>query len=162
MNHLLRRVFSGLTVCAWLLLGASGPASASTTPIFEYVDTIFGPADAESTPFTIAAPGTYMAKLTDLTFFPGASFGTVALGISTSSQLFGSTFLVSPSANDSAWFTFTATPGKYFSNVLATCAGLCTYGVEITAVVPVPPAVLLFGSGLIGMVMVGRRRSNAR
>lgn len=161
MNRFLPRVISGMAVCAWLLLGASSPLSASTTPIFDQVGTIVGPADAESMPFTIAAPGSYMATITDLTFFPGASFGTVALGISTSSHLFGSTFLVSPSANDSASFTFTATPGKYFSNVVATCAGLCSYGVEITAV-PLPPAILLFGSGIIGMIMICRRRSNAR
>lgn len=161
INHLLRRVISGMTVCVWLLLGASGPANASSTPIFEYVDTIIGPWDEVSTSFTIAAPGTYVAKLTDLTFFPNSSFGDVALGIMTSSQVFGSTSLNTPNVNDSDSFMFTATPGTYLSYVLATCTGLCTYGVEITAV-PVPAAVLLFGSGLIGLVMVGRRRSNVR
>ncbi|MGA9030936.1 MAG: hypothetical protein WB402_00220 [Sulfuricaulis sp.] len=157
----MKRFFSSfiikISACLWLLLGASNLANASTVPVFEYVDTIIGPAAGESTSFTIAAPGSYIATITDLTFFPGSSFGTVALGISTSLHLFGSTALVSPSANDSASFPFTATPGKYFSNVVGTCTGLCSYGVEITAV-PLPPAILLFGSGIFGLMLISRRK----
>jgi hypothetical protein len=147
-----------IIACLWLFAGAGNPANASTTPVLDYVGTIVGPAAGESTSFTIAAAGSYTATLTDLTFFPGASFGTIALGISTSSHLFGSTFLVSPSANDSASFTFTASPGKYFSNVAATCTGLCSYGISITAV-PLPPAIFLFGSSIIGLMLIARRKS---
>lgn len=157
MERLFSPVAFRIIACLSLLLGASNPANASTVPVFEYVGTIIGPASSESTSFTIVAPGSYMATLTDLTFFPGASFGTVALGVSTSSHLFGSTFLVSPSANDSASFTFTASAGKYFSNVAATCTGLCSYGISITAV-PLPPAIFLFVSSIFGLMLIARRK----
>jgi len=160
MNHLFPPVIIRISACLWLLLGASNLANASIAPVFEYVDTIIGPAAGESTSFTITTPGSYWATITDLTFFPGSSFDGVALGISTSSQLLGSTFLNGPSPNDSASFLFTASPGKYFSNVVAMCTGLCTFGVSITAV-PLPPAAWLFGAGLLGLVGVARRKTRA-
>ena len=159
MNRLLLHVVSKTIVSAWLLVGASNLSHASIVPVFEQVGTIIGPAAGESTPFTIVSSGSYLARITDLTFFPGSSFDAVALGISTSSRLLGSTFLVTPSTNDSASFVFVATPGKYFSNVVATCTGICSYGVAIMAV-PLPPAIGLFSIGIAGLAMVRRRRVN--
>ena len=158
MNRLLPRVVGKIIVGAWLLVGAANPSNATMMPVFEHVGTIIGPVAGESTPFTIASPGSYLATITDLTFFPGSSFDAVALGISTSSRLLGSAFLVTPSTNDSASFVFAATPGKYFSNVVAKCTGICSYGVAIMAV-PLPPAIGLFGIGIAGLAMVRRRRT---
>ena len=157
MNRLLLHVISKTMVCVWLLIGASNLSIASIAPVFEHVGAIIRPAAGESTPFTIASSGSYLATITDLTFFPGSSFDAVALGISTSSRLLGSAFLVTPSTNDSASFIFAATPGKYFSNVVATCSGICSYGVAIMAV-PLPPAMGLFSIGIAGLAMVRRRR----
>ena len=156
MNRILLHKSSRIIACAWLLIGISRLSSAGSVPVFEQVGTLAGPSSSESTPFTITASGTYLARITDLTFFPGSAFDTVALGISTSTQLLGYTFLINPSTNDSTSFTFSATPGKYFSNVLATCSGLCTYGVNITTI-PIPPAITLFSIGLVGLVLIGRR-----
>jgi hypothetical protein len=149
-----------IIICSWLIFGINNLSSAASLPVFEQVGTIIGPASGQSTEFTIAAPGSYLARITDLTFFPGSSFNTVALGISTSSLLLGSTFLVGPHTNDSASFIFSATPGKYFSSVVATCDGICSYGVNITAV-PIPPAIGLFGLGLAGLALISRRRQKS-
>jgi hypothetical protein len=161
MSRLSRQFISKSIVCIWLLAGASNLSYASTAPVFEQVGTIIGPAGGESTPFTIAASGDYLARITDLTFFPGSTFDAVALGISTSTRLLGSAFLVTPSPNDSTSFIFSATPGKYFSNVVATCTGICSYGVAIMAV-PLPPAIGLFSIGIVGLAMVRRRRVRVR
>ena len=149
-----------IIICSWLLFGVNTLSNAASLPVFEQVGTIIGPASSESTPFTIIESGSYLARITDLTFFPGSSFNTVALGISTSSFLLGSTFLVDPNTNDFASFIFSATPGKYFSSVLATCDGICSYGVNITAI-PIPPAIGLFSLGLAGLVLISRRRQKS-
>jgi hypothetical protein len=103
-----------IIICSWLLFGVNTLSSAASLPVFEQVGTIIGPASSESTPFTITESGSYLARITDLTFFPGSSFNTVALGISTSSLLLGSTFLVDPNTNDFASFIFSATPEIFF------------------------------------------------
>ena len=152
---LLRRILV-IFIYGGLVLGAHSQSIAA--PVYEEVGTIVGPAGGQSNSFMISATGSYLAKITDLTFFPGSSFDIVALGISTNSLLLGSTFLVSPSTNDSASFIFSAVPGKYFSNVAATCNGICSFGVDIMAV-PLPPALGLFSLGLLGLVLISRRLS---
>ncbi len=62
---------------------------------------------------------------------------------------------------------FEATPGTYFANLVTLASELTapasdtpinvgSFGVEVTAV-PLPPAVVLFGSALVGLVGLGRR-----
>ena len=151
---------SKIIICSWLLFGLNSLSSAASLPVFEQVGTIIEPKFGESTPFTIAAPGSYVARITNLTFFPGSSFITVGLGVSTSSLLLGSKALSGPSTNASDSFIFSATPGKYFAIVAAECDGICSYGVNITAV-PIPPAIGLFGLGLAGLALISRRRQKS-
>ena len=59
-------------------------------------------------------------------------------------------------------FTFTGTPGvQYWANIVAqldspTAIGF--FGAEVS-LIPIPPSVLLLGSGLLGLVIMRRRRS---
>ena len=59
-------------------------------------------------------------------------------------------------------FTFDATPGNHFVSFFGSAGESDSmfgqYGIEISQVVPVPAAVWLFGSGLLGLVGIARRR----
>lgn len=112
--------------------------------------------------FSIDTAGTYKVTLTDFEFpNPLAEAG---LNITSATESFGS--LISAGS-----FTFDADPGNYYLSFFGSAPDLGQYGIEIAqfgivisppgevSTVPVPAAAWLFGSGLIGLVGVIRRKT---
>ena len=103
------------------------------------------------------APFTYMATLADLSEEPFFGFDFLFLSITTSTESLGSIF--GPGS-----FTFTAIPGEtYFANIFGTgggSTGAGLFGLEIAAV-PIPPAIWLFGTGILGLIAVARRKKRS-
>lgn len=99
------------------------------------------------------APYTYMATLSDLSEDPFFGFAFLYLSLTTSTDTVDS--ITGPGS-----FTFEAIPGEtYFANIFGTGGGTIgagLFGVEITAV-PVPPALLLLGSGLFALFALRKR-----
>lgn len=98
----------------------------------------------------------YIATLTDFEF-PVPMMNT-GMSVTTATDLLGS--LLAPGS-----FQFNATtPGNYFVSFFGfadvSAPGLGQYGIEISQV-PVPAAVWLFGSGLIGLIGISRRKKSA-
>lgn len=107
-------------------------------------DTVF------TTPFEISAAGTYKADLVDFEF-PYA-FDILSLGITQGLEPLGIGF-------GTGSFTFNvANPGTLQAHLAAIPGpgGMGLFGLRIMAV-PLPPAAILFFSGLFGLVFVGRR-----
>lgn len=107
--------------------------------------------------FEISEAGVYQAILTDFEF-PVAMAAT-GMDVTTTTSTLG--MLLAPGS-----FIFDATPGNYnvsfygfadaFSSALPSTK-LGQYGIEISKI-PVPPAVWLFCSGLLGLITVSRRK----
>lgn len=137
---------------AMLVLGISS-ARASTVVYddFDVVseDTVF------TTPFVVTRTGTYKAELVDFEY--PLAFDILSLGITQNAVPLGFGF-------DTGSFTFhVSTPGTLLAHLAAipVAGGTGTYALQIKAI-PVPPAVTLLFSGLIGFVAVGRRDSRAK
>ncbi|MEE9303900.1 MAG: hypothetical protein V3U84_08945 [Thiotrichaceae bacterium] len=110
--------------------------------------------------FSIVDAGKYLVQLTDFNF--PAPFAELGLSISTGTDLLGS-------IDGSGSFEFDAQPGNYFLSVFGvadTARMFSQYGVKISQLdgpvvsTPIPPAALLFGSGLIGLAGMSRKRFN--
>jgi hypothetical protein len=102
--------------------------------------------------FEISEAGSYKAILTDFKFpVPMVATG---MSVTTATNLLGS--LLAPGS-----FNFDATPGKYFVSFFGfadpSAPQLGQYGIDISQV-PIPPAVWLFGSGLLGFIGIARRK----
>ena len=143
------QIMIGMTV---LLLGISS-ARASTVVYDDFrvisQDTVF------TTPFEVASAGTYRAELVDFEY--PAPFDILALGITQDAMPLGFGF-------DTGSFTFhVATPGTLLAHLAAIplTGKMGTYALQIMAV-PIPPAGILLFSGLIGLVVVGRRDSRMK
>jgi len=98
----------------------------------------------------------YIATLTDFEF-PVPMMNT-GMSVTTATDLLGS--LLAPGS-----FQFNATtPGNYFVSFFGfadvSAPQLGQYGIQISQV-PVPAAVWLFGSGLIGLIGISRRKKSA-
>ena len=102
--------------------------------------------------FEIIDAGTYTATLTDFGFpMPMVVTG---MDVITMTDTLGR--LLAPGS-----FTFNATPGTYSVGFFGAANAsaplqLGQYGIEI-AQIPIPAAVWLFGSGLLGLSLVSRR-----
>jgi hypothetical protein len=132
------------------LICAAGTAQASTV-VFETTGFFTGTVPGFANPsFTISTGGNYLATLSDLSFGP-LGFSTLLMSVSTSTSILANTS--SPGS-----FSFTASPGNYFANVVGLPTGLGgIFGIQISQV-PVPAAAYLLGSGLIGLLSIARRR----
>ena len=105
--------------------------------------------------FEISEAGSYKATLTDFEFpIPMVATG---MSVTTATDLLGS--LLAPGS-----FNFDATPGKYFVSFFGfadtSAPQLGNYGIEISQI-PIPAAVWLFGSGLLGLCLISRRNKAA-
>jgi hypothetical protein len=110
--------------------------------------------------FKIDTAGTYKVTLTDFEF-PNP-LKMAGLNITTATQALGS--LLAPGS-----FTFDADPGSYYLSFFGKADHLGQFGIEVAqysivgsgvgvSAVPVPAAAWLFGSGLIGLTGVVRRK----
>ena len=145
-----------LKLC-WVVLAIvllSSPHYAGASTVFETTGWI-----QETTGLTFdfvadTAPFTYSATLSDLSETPFFGFDFLYLSITTATDTVDS--IVGPGS-----FTFAAIPGEtYFANIFGTGGGTVgagLFGLEIAAV-PIPPALWLFGSGLLGLIGISRRK----
>ena len=131
----------------------STPQFAGASTVFETTGFLIG---TESVTFDFeadTAPFTYRATLSDLSEAPIFGFDFLYLSLTTSTDTVNS--IVGPGI-----FTFDATPGEtYFANIFGIGGGRVgagLFGIEITAV-PVPPALLLLGSGLFALFALRKR-----
>ena len=109
--------------------------------------------------FEISEAGSYMATLTNFNF-PAFMIDT-GMDVVTATQFLGSTL-------GAGSFTFDATPGIYSVGFFGTAdpstlsnpSNLGMYGMQISQI-PIPAAVWLFASGLLGLVVVSRNKKAA-
>jgi len=136
---------------------ASTPLSIEK-PVFEDVGLFHGRKFFTEL-FRIDAPGTYQATLTDFVF-PNP-LKRIGMNITTATESLG--MLTEP-----GFFTFDAKPGNYFVSFFGKAHHLGQYGIDISRAgspsivsspVPLPAAVWLFGSGLMGLAGVVRRKT---
>lgn len=151
MHHLSTQAIRKL-IAVVVLICVAGTAQASSV-VFETTGFFTGSGPGFANPsFTITAGGNYLATLSDLSFDP-LGFSTLLMSVSTSTISLGHT--LSPGS-----FSFTATPGNYFANVVGVPTAVGgIFGLQISQV-PVPATVYLLGSGLFGLVIVARRRKS--
>jgi len=139
-----------MTIGAFLI--AAGNSWANTV-VYEEVE-LFDTQTVLNDTFTVIDAGIYMAILTDFDF-PEA-MAQSGMAVTTATELLGS-------LNAPGSFTFEATPDEYFVSFFGE-AGASTsygmYGIEISQV-PLPAAVWLLGSGLIGLIGISRRKKAA-
>jgi hypothetical protein len=103
-----------------------------------------------TTPFEVTRAGTYKAELVDFEY--PAAFDILSLGITQDLNPLGFRF-------DTGSFTFDVlSPGTLQAHLAAIpgAAGLGVYALQIMAI-PIPDAAALLFSGLVGLVVVGRR-----
>lgn len=115
--------------------------------------------------FDVEAGQEYKASLTDV--------GTVALPVfdnfdGLSMVIFDETFdvvealLLTPASEsgfDSVMFTFTPSADATYSIAVAGTTDVLSTYTAVVSEVPVPPAFLLMGSALLGLVSIGKRHS---
>ncbi len=113
--------------------------------------------------FSIDTAGSYQVSLTDFSF--PQPFVEIGLNVTSATQSFGSLL-------GTGSFTFDADPGNYYLSFFGKTPELGQYGIEIAqygiqigqpgsvSPVPVPAAAWLFGSGLLGMAGIIRRRNS--
>jgi hypothetical protein len=147
MNNAFRIVV--MTIGALLVTAGN---SWANTVVYDKVE-LFNTETLFTDSFVISNTGSYMATLTDFEF-PAPMIST-GMSVTTTTDLLGS--LMAPGS-----FKFNATPGKYFVSFFGiadafTSPQLGQYGIEISQV-PVPAAALLFGSGLLGLTVISRRK----
>ena len=112
--------------------------------------------------FSIEDAGTYLVQLTDFNF--PAPFADLGLSVSTGTDLLGS-------VDGSGSFQIDVQPGNYFLSVFGVpdpTRMFSQYGIKVSLLdangtkpvvsTPIPPAALLFGSGLIGLAGITRKR----
>jgi len=137
---------------AVLLLGIS--TARASTVVYQDFDVISSD-KVFTTPFDVASPGTYKAELVD--FASPDAFDILSLGITQGATALGFGF-------DTGSFTFhVSTPGTLLAHLAAipVTGSMGTYALQIKSI-PVPTAVTLFFSGLIGLVTVGRRDTRTK
>ena len=169
----MKQEFKVAAITMGAMLITSGNAWATT--VYDKVE-LFQTETFFTDRFEISETGVYKATLTDFNF-PVPMIDT-GMNVTTTTDSLGS--LMAPGS-----FKFNATPGTYFVSFFGTAGTadifsptqfegcfsekshhccfppktqLGMYGIDISAV-PVPAAAWLFGSGLIGLAFVARRKA---
>jgi hypothetical protein len=154
------RLFKSLTLAVVLLCSLVFAAHASTVTPFATTDFVIG-ALTINEPFTVPQAGTYRATIADFgPETPLASFDTLLFVITTTGPI--SFIDAVDGAGGKGMFDFTGAPGvQYWANIVAQLGSpgaVGLFGAEVS-LVPIPPTLLLLGSGLLGLVVMRRRRS---
>lgn len=138
-------------VMAVILL--SWPQFVGAATVLEETGYIFGFSGENYSFVADQTPLVYSVTLTDFEF--PAAFDYLGVAITTSTDKVAE--LLAPGMT-----TFNAEPGTtYFANILGNAAnppGAGLFGINITAV-PVPPTLLLLGSGIFALVALKRKLS---
>lgn len=137
------------------LLGIS--SAHATTVLHEEFEIVTGNTVIPIEEIADLAPGIYEATLVDYEL--PVAFDILTLGII--QEIAPQVFVPLGYAIGTSSFTFDITsPGTILANLVAHpgTGGAGTYGLQIKAI-PIPPAAMLFLSGLIGLVLVARRSS---
>ena len=146
----MKKAFKIAVITIGALLFTAGNSWANTV-VYEEVE-LFDTQTVLNDTFTVIDAGTYIATLTDFEF--PEPMDQSGMAVTTATELLGS-------LNAPGSFTFDATPGEYFVSFFGE-AGASTsyvmYGIEISQV-PLPAAVWLFGSGLLGLIGIARRKA---
>ena len=154
----MKKLVIAVALVAMVLLFQNSASAAMSQDIGDIVFETTGwiiESGGVSNPFIAdVAPFTYLVTLSDLSELPSFGFDYLYLSITTATETIDS--IVGPGQ-----FTFTAMPGEtYFANVFGVGAGdfeTGLFGVEIKAV-PIPASAMLLGSGLLGLVLVRRKK----
>ena len=150
----MQKLLKSLTLAFVLLCGLALTAQASTVPPFSMADFVMGSVDVTET-FEVDEAGTYRAFIED--FLTLTEFDALLFAITNPPGLIGS----ADGAGGSAFFNFEGTPGVTYSahivGVLGSEKSIGGFGALVSSV-PIPPSLLLLGSGLIGLVILRRRR----
>ena len=152
----MKKCFKSLIFAAVLLCSLAMAAQASTITAYSKTGFVIG-SETFNEGFTVPVAGQYKAIITD--FGTPTAFSSLLLAITTTSPLGLIDF--ANGAGGTGMFTFSATPGvNYFANIAATVTGtpnIGLFGAEVS-LVPIPGSLLLLGSGLLGLIMIGRRK----
>jgi hypothetical protein len=146
----MKKAFKIAAMTVGVLLFTAGTSWANTV-VYEKVE-LFQTETFFTDMFEVTDAGSYLATLTDFEFpVPMVATG---MSVTTATDLLGS--LLAPGS-----FTFDVMPGSYFVSFFGfadtSAPQLGQYGIEISQV-PVPAAIWLFGSGLLGLVGIARRK----
>ena len=150
----MKKTYRTVVMTIGALLFTAGNAWANTV-VYDRVELFQTQAFFTDT-FAILDAGNYRATLTDFAF-PVAMMDS-GMSVTTTTDSLGS--LMAPGS-----FTFNATAGNYFVSVYGAADTLAPlelglYGIEISQV-PVPAAIWLFASGLLGLVGIAKRKKAA-
>lgn len=182
------KILSGLFgLTAMLSAGLASAATISLSPASTLVDLSVSPnfsitvQGSDFTPATVAGSISvnWDPSLVAMTGYTFSSFVPLALPAPQPDNVLGAfdyaagTFGPAQTAFDFVTLNFTAlvatpgtdllidigTGGPWVDELAGTIDAVTYVGASVTTVVPVPPAVWLFGSGLLGLVGVARRRT---
>lgn len=131
------------------------PTVPSAAPVYELQDFILDKEIIIENFIANTGPPTYKATLTDLSYSLGLpDFQKLSMSITKGSLVLGNT--IGPGS-----FFFDVVLGEsYFLNIFGIAGlpdNLGLFNATIEAV-PIPPAFMLLGSGIIGLVVLRRRR----
>ena len=154
----MKKTFRIVVMTIGALLITAGNSWANTV-VYEKVE-LFETQKIFTEQFEITEAGSYIATLTD--FELPVPMVETGMDVTTATDLLGK--LLAPGS-----FIFDATPGNYkvtffgFADVFSSklpSTKLGQYGIEISQI-PIPAAVWLFGSGLLGLAIVSRANKAA-
>ena len=133
------------------------PSSAGATTVYETTGWI---TETEGVVLDFTAdisPYTYVATITDLSVSPYFGFDFIFLSISRATELIDSLYVEGGHGS----IAFDVLPGEtIFANIFGDGGGLFdsgNFGLQINAV-PIPPALMMLGSGLLAIVALKRRK----
>lgn len=160
--------FSSLAFVPAVEAASVAPAAVEYNTVFENVGFVDG-YDGFSQKISIDEGGNYRLTLTDFNF--SDSFSELGVLLSSATQqlfrLEKPSLLTEANGVNDIWqskLDFNLTAGQYYLSFYGKSAGdLSFYGVSLAqhdvAPVPVPAAFILFGSGLLAMAGLARRRA---
>ena len=152
----MKRHLISLSFALLLLGGLASAAQASTVVPFSQTSFVIG-FETFNQGFTVPEAGDYRATIVD--FATPWVFDTLLFAITTTGPL--SFIDIVDGAGGAGSFTFTGDPGvNYVANIVANTGhwgGIGLFGAQVN-LIPIPQTLLLLGSGIIGLVLVRRRR----
>lgn len=152
----MQKLLKSLTLAVVLLCGLAFTVQASTIEPFPIIKYVYGEAEAIVEPFNVSVAGTYKATINDHSV-PEA-FDTLLFAVISTTT--GTEGWVDGAGTIGSMFTFLGDPTvDYFASIFAVTGDgdIGLFSADVTHI-PIPPSLLLLGSGLAGLVVLRRRR----